>query len=41
MNGEYIENDDVEILLNFPSFSPEKMIKIIEMNDIDTLMAKL
>ncbi len=34
MNGEYIENDDFEIQLNFPSFSSEKLIKITYRNPI-------
>ncbi len=35
MNGEYIENDDIEIQLNFPSFNSEKLIEITYRNPAD------
>ncbi len=35
VNGEYIENDDIEIQLNFPSLSSEKFIEIIYRNPAD------
>ncbi len=35
MNGEYIENDDFELQLNFPNFSSQKLIEITYRNPSD------